>query len=521
MAFVSIAPPAGLFRNGTIYQSKGRWYDANLARFQQDQIKPVGGWQLRSTSASQFTGIARSILTWRDNTPNNWIAVGTSSHLYVQDESGVNHDITPAGYTAGRDDASQNTGYGAGTYGNGYYGAPPPSTASLLPATVWSLDAFGQNLVGCADSDGKIYQWTLNTASPAAVVSGAPTSCAGLVVTQDGFLFALGATGDGRRVAWCDQQNLATWTPAATNQAGDYDLATGGTLQCGKAIPGGALLFTDVDVWRASYIGAPLVYGFQRVGVGCGVISKGAVASRDSLAVWMGKNGAFWLFDGQSVRPLDCDVLDHVSSFNVNQASKITTVHLADQGEVWWFYPSASSNENDSYVAWCYRESERLGRNIWTFGTLARTCGENRGIFVNPLMVDSSGYLYEHETGLNYGGATPYLETGAIEIAQGEYMAEVQRVIPDQVSDGQLQATFYLRMWPNGPETTLVPVSLVSPTDVLFQASEIRVRFSGTGPWRIGNMRLDVMRGDPTESGPSFPAFYLDQSNLDGSNVLA
>jgi hypothetical protein len=34
-------------------------------------------------------------------------------------------------------------------------------------------------------------------------------------------------------------------------------------------------------------------------------------------------------------------------------------------------------------------------------------------------------------------------------------------------------------------------------------------------------MRLDVLRGDPAESGPTFPAFYLDQSNLDGSDVLA
>jgi len=254
-----------------------------------------------------------------------------------------------------------------------------------------------------------------------------------------------------------------------------------------------------VDVWLASYIGAPLVYGFQRVGSGCAPISKGAVAAKDSLAVWMGKNAQFWIYDGHSVLPLDCDVLDYVAALNSNQVSKVTAVHMADQGEVWWFYPSEAATECDRYVAWAYRESQRLGRNVWTIGTMGRTAGFGGSVFANPLMVDAAGLLWEHETGLNWGTTVPFIETGPFEIGQGDYMAEVQRVIPDELLNGNLEAELYGRFWPDGAEFTSGPFVLSSPTDMLFQAREIRVRYTTNAvtAWRLGVVRLEVARGDP------------------------
>lgn len=589
MAFVTIDPPAGLYRNGTIYQAKGRWYDANLIRFQQDERKPVGGWRLRSASAGAFTGLCRALLSWRDNSNTRWIAAATSKKLYVQDEAGVNHDITPlrkttnplannpittvsgsgtvtitdnahgaiagdfvtlsgatafngltvgqlnqtftiltvpnantytvatggtasassagggaavvAKYqiTAGRADASQNLGYGGGAYGASTYGTPRANTSAYIAATVWSLDTWGEHLVGCSDADGKLYEWSLSTSTPAAVISGAPTSCKGVVVTPERFMMALGAGGSGRNVAWCDQEVDTTWVASSTNQAGDFDLQTPGTLQCGRAMRGQTLLLTDVDAWVATYINPPLVYGFQRAGTGCGIVAKGAIASRDAEAVWMG-NGGFWLFDGQSVRPLDCDVHDYVfADMNQNQISKVTSVHNTAFGEVWWFYPSGAATENDRYVVWAYRESERLGRNIWTFGQVSRTAGTGRGVFPLPLMVDATGLLYEHETGWSYDGAQPYLEAGPQEIANGDYLAEIMRIIPDEKTAGDVNATLYGRMWPNGDETTLGTYSLASPTDLLVQTRELRVRYTGLvlTDFRIGNFRLETQRGDP------------------------
>ncbi len=78
-------------------------------------------------------------------------------------------------------------------------------------------------------------------------------------------------------------------------------------------------------------------------------------------------------------------------------------------------------------------------------------------------------------------------------------MAEVQRIVPDQLADGDAAVTLYGRDWPNGAERALGPVSLASPTDLLFQAREVRLRFTGASAksWRIGAMRLDIVAGDP------------------------
>ena len=497
---MSIALPPGLYANGTLYQAKGRYHAANLIRFSQDTVKPVGGWQLRSATATAFNGAARAVTAWTDNSQSRWIAVGTSAKLYAQDEAGTNHDITPTGFVAGQVDASQNLGFGGGPFGSNHYGAPRPNTTAFLPATVWTLDTWGEHLVGCADSDGKLYEWALNAGTPAAAITNAPTGCAGLVVTAEGFLFALGAGGDGRKAQWCDQRDNTLWRPDATNQAGDFDLATAGTLQAGRALSGLTLLLTDVDAWTATYIGAPLVYGFQRAGSGCGLIAKGAVAAMDAQAAWMGPGG-FWLFNGQTVQPLDCEVRDAVfGDLNADQASKVTAVMLSEPGEIWWFYPSEGSTENDRYAAWAYRESQRLGRNIWTMGQLARLAGAGKSVGrTPPLMVDQNGYLYEHETGLDTGGLAPFLETGPIEIGLGDVMAEIQRIAPDEANAGDVQVTLTGRNWPNGPDMDLGTYSLSSPTDLLKQAREIRVRYTAArmADFRIGGFRLEIVSGDP------------------------
>jgi hypothetical protein len=124
------------------------------------------------------------------------------------------------------------------------------------------MDTFGQYLVACSSKDGRLLEWQLNTASDAAVIANAPISCTGLVVTQERFIFALGASGNPRRVAWCDQENNTLWTPAATNQAGDFELTTIGSLMCGKRIRGSTILFTDIDVHTATYIGPPFISSF-------------------------------------------------------------------------------------------------------------------------------------------------------------------------------------------------------------------------------------------------------------------
>lgn len=485
--YIPLKLPPGVFRNGTEYQAMGRWYDANLVRWYEGTLRPINGWRTRSSA--QMSGSCRGLITWRDNGGTRWISAGTNTKLYVMNESGTLKDITPSGFTTGSASASAAIGYGYSTYGTFAYGVPRPDTGSVTSATTWSMDTWGEYLVACSSSDGKLYEWQLGFSTPtlAAAITNAPTGNKAVLVTQERIMFALGAGGNPRKVQWCDQENNTQWTPAGDNLAGDYDLATTGSLIAGKRVKGVNLLFTDVDVHTAQYVGAPFVYGFEKAGSGCGLISAQSVAAIDTAAIWMSKSG-FWIYDGY-VKPLPSDVGDYVfKNINYTQASKVYCTHISKYGEIWWFYPSASSNENDSYVTFNYRE------NHWNIGTLSRTAGTDSGVFANPLMVSTTGYIYEHEVGFNYDSASVYAESGPVQLGNGDNVMSVTEIVPDEQTLGEAVVSFKTRNYPTGDQSTFGPYTAANPTDVRFTARQVNMKVTGNtlADWRVGVMRLDA-----------------------------
>jgi hypothetical protein len=486
--YIPIKLPPGIYRNGTEYQSAGRWYDANLVRWYENTLRPMGGWRKRATG--QMSGLCRGFITWRDNSANRFIAAGTHTKLYAMNEAGTLKEITPTGFTAGIADAVSKTGYGYSTYGSLAYGTARPDTGTITPATTWSMDTWGEYLVACSSSDGKLYEWQLGFTTPtlAAAITNAPTGNKALLVTQERILFALGAGGNPRKVQWCDQENNTLWTPAGDNLAGDYELATPGSLIAGKRVKGVNLLFTDVDVHTAQYVGAPFVYGFEKAGSGCGLISAQAVAAIDTAAIWMSKAG-FWIYDGY-VKPLPSDVSDYVfDNLNFNQASKVYAVHNSKYGEIWWYYPSNGSTENDSSVTFNYRE------NHWNIGLLTRTAGADSGVFANPLMVSTDGFIYEHEVGFAYDSASLYAESGPVQLGNGDNIMSVRQVIPDEQTLGEAVVSFKTRNYPTGTQSTFGPYTAANPTSVRFSGRQVNVKVTGNtlADWRIGVMRLEAI----------------------------
>jgi hypothetical protein len=448
----------------------------------------MGGWRKRASG--QMSGSCRGFITWRDNSANRFIAAGTHTKLYAMNEAGTLKEITPTGFTTGSASALSTTGYGYSTYGSLAYGTPRPDTGTITPATTWSMDTWGEYLIACSNADGKIYEWQLGFTTPtlAAAITNAPTGNKAVLVTSERIMFALGAGGNPRKIQWCDQENNTVWTPAGDNQAGDYELATPGTLLAGKRVKGVNLLFTDVDVHTAQYVGAPFVYGFEKAGSGCGLISAQAVAAIDTAAIWMSRAG-FWMYDGY-VKPLPSDVSDYVfGNMNFNQASKVYAVHNSKFGEIWWYYPSSSSNENDSYVTFNYRE------NHWNIGTLARTAGTDSGVFVNPLMVSTDGFIYEHEVGFAYDSASLYAESGPVQLGNGDNIMSVRQVIPDEQTLGEAVVSFKTRNYPTGTQSSFGPYTAANPTSVRFSGRQVNMKVTGNtlADWRIGVMRLDAV----------------------------
>lgn len=580
--YVELILPPGLLRTGTERQSKGRYIDASLVRWYGKRLGPIGGWRVVSLSAGDVSalywidgdamawvdgddvywtrdtegvelddegrfnvaGVARAILTWRDNSNQAWAAIGTHTSLYVMSVAGFLYSITPSSeflteggfdletegglalltestpWAEGRADAVYGGGYGAGVYGSDLYGAPRESQTVLLEATQWTLDTWGQYLVGCMGGDGLIYQWTLDTTSDAVVLANAPTAEA-IVVTAENFLMALGADGNPRKVRWSDQASNTVWTALPTNQAGDKELATNGRLRFGVTIRGGTLLFTDVDVHLATYIGGQLVYGFGDgpIASGCGAISKQCAAVGGTTAYWMGKDG-FWAYNGY-VQPLPCDLQDAIFTdkttepyrLNRAQSSKVHAEHRSEFGEIWWKYPSGDSIECDRIVVFNYREGH------WSNHVLARTCGTDREAFGYPLMVDPDGYVYEHEIGIDHEGLPIFAESGPIELGSGDRVMQARELVPDEETEGECQTYFKVRDYPASAEETFGPYDAAQPTPVRFGGRSVKVRYQqqplemdteagseillengvnliaedgGDTVWRIGAPRLSV-----------------------------
>lgn len=453
-------------------------------------MRPVGGWV--KLVNSPVTGVPRGMLAWRQNDFESRLAIGTQSKLYVYSGGSV-YDITPSGIATGRLNSFSGYGYGYGTYNNGDYGESQVQSISLQ-ATTWSLDTWGQNLIACNVTDGKIYTWNNSPSSPATQLTNAPTDCAGIIVTPERHLVAYGAGGVGKKVAWCSSEDNTDWTATATNSAGELQLQTDGRILAAERVRGQIALLTETELHMMQYIGLPYVYSVQKVGSFCGLIGPKASKAIEGGMVWMSHNN-FFVFDG-TLRPIPCDVSDHVfGDINRVQAAKIAAGHNSKYGEVWWFYPSAASDEVDRYVMWNYRE------NHWSVGTLARTSWVDSGVYPYPIASDVNGYLYEHENGWTAAGSPlttqRYAKSGPVEISNGDTIMHVRQILPDENSQGKVHFSCRIRYTPNGSETTYGPFTVAPYTDARLSGRQVALDVTGQADedWRLGRVRLDAVAG--------------------------
>lgn len=492
MALVPIKIPPGVYRNGTELQASGRWYDANLVRWHNGTMRPIGGWSIRNSTATN--GFPRTTIGWRANDGVRRLGVGTNTKLYSMTAAGALVDITPVGFVPGPANGDDNTGYGDLTYGNYAYGTARPDISPIIEAATWSLDTWGEYLVACCTSDGKLYEWQLDDVAPvtpAAQITNSPTGCVGLTVTDERSIFALGAGGNPRKIAWCDLEDNTVWTAASTNQAGSFILTTLGKVMCARRVRGQILVLTDIDAHVANYVGLPFTYQFETAGRNCGIISRQAVAVLDNMSIWMGNRG-FFMYDGY-VKPLPSDVEDYIfSDINRSQRSKIACIPNTEFGEIWWFYPSSSSVENDRYVVYNYQEGH------WAIGQIARSCGIDKGVFNYPMMWAPDGFVYDHENAFyRPGGGDVYAESGPVQIGEGDRILNINELIPDERTQGDVTATFFKKYYPNGVESSYGPYSLNNPTSVRFNGRQISMRIDGARnvDWRVGIMRLNGISG--------------------------
>ena len=429
---------------------------------------------------------------------------GSSTVAAYQINTGTNSFATGTGWST--------AGWGVTAFGS------VSSLSSAGQLRLFSQDVFGEDLV-FNPRGGGIYYWDESAGTGSRGVnitalsgaSNAPTIALQVMVSDiDQHVIAFGTNPIGSSaidplfVRFSDQENAADWTPTATNTAGGVRINSGsqiiGAVQGRQEI----IIFTDVSVHSMRFIGAPFTFQFQTISSDVSMISPNAAVNARGSIYFMDKGG-FYVYNG-SVQPLPCSVKEFVfSNLNVDQAFKVFAAENNAFSEVTWFYPVGTGDtEVTNYVTFNYAE------NLWSVGTLVRGAWRGAGTRNNPLASSiitstNANYLYSHEDGFDDDGSamTAFIESGDLEMDDGERFMLIRRIIPDfafsgTTGDASIDMTIKGKDFPLQDASTLSSSTVTSSTlqnhiRVRSRSPIVRLESTGVGyGWRLGNLRFDI-----------------------------
>ena len=159
-------------------------------------------------------------------------------------------------------------------------------------------------------------------------------------------------------------------------------------------------------------------------------------------------------------------------------------------------FPSGTSQTPNKYVIWNYLD------NVWSVGELTRNCWIDEGAFDFSLAADNNNIL-QHDFGTLFnspelGSNTPFCETGPLEIGQGDRLAQVNQLIPDEKTTTLpgITLSFKGRNTPLGAETDFGSFTFASDgyTDARFTARQMQMKITGDTDqaFQVGNIRADI-----------------------------
>lgn len=491
---VPLEPPPGITDDDTTFASPGAWADCSGIRFRDGRPETIGPWD--EAFATLLTGVCRNIKAWTDLSGSVDIAFGTHSALMVYALSTLS-DITPSGLAAGAIDnaGTAGPGYGTGTYGMGTYSVP----TSQSFARTWSQDTWGQNLV-VSPRGGTLYLWENDPAVPAAEVTNAPDEINAILTTPQRQVMALGcneeASGDynGLCIRWCEIEDIDDWTTTDANNVGEYILEGSGELVAGRVVGPWILLWTNVGLYRAQFIGNPdETYRFEPIATNCGLIGPNAVQVIGQAAFWVGTDKKIRVCTPENEPQIvDCPIWnDFADNLNDSQADKIICSNLSKFNELWIDYPDVrDGTENSRYL------SVPVDKGAWTRGERERTAFVDAGVAAFPIGADATGQVWYHENG--DGADVAYsITTSDTYIGEGDLVAEVQRFIPDfEYLDNPLSLSLAVRKWPNSDPIAKGPYAVATTAvkkDFRASGQIMALTLAGTGRMRLGKPELEVV----------------------------
>ena len=423
----------------------------------------------------------------------------------------------------GRDTSTYGTGWGTLSWNTSTWDTARSSSTVVLFARNWSLDNFGEDLIATVLNGGTfVWDTSSGLSNRATALSNAPTASRfSLVSTDTRHLLMFGtettigdsSTQDDLLFRFSDREDATDFTPIATNEAGSLRITDGSKIIGAVKSTGQILVWTDTSLHGIQFVGTPFTFGLRQLGANAGLIAQHAAIEVNGKAYWM-SDDAFYLFDGV-VKKMPCSVQDFVfDDISYTNKHEIAVGLNTAYNEIIWYYPSSNATQIDSSVIYNYLEG------TWYTNSLGRTTWLGAYVYEKPIateyksavtanvstilgLTDGASFIYEHESGNNQADGTAitaFLETGSVEIADGDQLMSINKLVPDFNNlTNTMTARLTLEQYPQSSSNTTSNASITSTTEkvsVRGRGRAVKIRYTTNTvddtPWRLGSQKLEL-----------------------------
>jgi hypothetical protein len=507
--FVSLEIPPGCVNVAAKVAKQSNWREAHLVRWDQSTMRPVRGWSAEFSNLYPYGSRIRQMHRWTTNNGQIWTAYLCEKHCYVEN-NGTFYDITPADGLVGP--ATNQGGYGDYLYDRMVYGTGTRPGGNRLDrfTPAYTLSNWGEELRAMTSNDGRLLKWAPTTVAPIPVltaVENAPTGNYTFRVTPERHIMLFGMDGKFDTFGWSDEEDDTDWSfTDIFSRAGFFDIQPKSPITAVRSFYGGILMCTMAAIYLIRHVGLPYVYSYEEVGKVAIPVTAQAIIDIPDGVFWPSVNG-FWLFNGTSINPVPCDIWDWIVR-NIDWPKTIfegSTVHVSNQGEVWFFFVSKDKPPYNSMAAiYDYRN------RIWTMARVGRTCGFTFANDEVPIMSDGS-QSFRHEVGFEYPGAElPWIETFPINSQDGSQWITIKQLLPNVSMSAAAIQFNCVKVMDRADQrvevyTPLRPVRANGYVDIRETARDIRLRINmvKNDDWgTVGPILVDIVpRGQKMGTG--------------------
>lgn len=361
-----------------------------------------------------------------------------------------------------------------------------------------------------ADSSfaGTVDTVSIKLADDVTEISTAPSQIGVMWVDPNARIVNVGNTieADGDENTLCvrnsAQESFRVWVPDTDNIADEVILGRGSKVVGAKVTRQQTLIWTDAALFTQQFSGsAAATYIYRMAATGCGLIGPSAAAEVEGAVFWLGQNGQFYAFNGQTAQIVESrirrDVMDNLAT---GYGDRVFAGVNASFSEVWFMYPDtrlSGSPECNKVAVYNYAEQH------WVTHKLARTAWLAGGVWPYPIATTPSGTIYYHEKGRSNDGTAaflPTLETCYFDIEDGNNIMSITRIVPDfEEQSTTVNFTVKTKYWPTASELSAGPFAATTTANYLHMrrlGRQMKLVMETVAPtsgynvfWRLGALR--------------------------------